>query len=157
MDGMRLPQSIIQSLSVRSFHFLTFAAALLVCFIPGNAGAATPQLSCSPSSLGFGALDVGQTEALLVTLTNNGQTRVTISGLAVSNSEFATSTMTLPVTLLAGQSVDLNVSFTPRTTGWTSGNITFTSNASNPTLIVQVQGRGVATVSLTASPSTLAF
>jgi len=155
---MRLPQSIIHSLSVHTVHFLTISAALLlVGLAPTRAGATASQLNCSPSSLRFGVLDVGQTESLLVTVTNSGQTSVTLSGIAVSNSEFTTSSLSLPLTLLAGQSVDLSVSFTPTATGWTGGTIKFSSNASNPSLVLQVAGTGVSSESVTASPSALSF
>ena len=155
---MRLPQSIIHSLSVHTVHFLTISAALLlVGLAPTRAGATGSQLNCLPSSLRFGVLDVGQTESLLVTVTNSGQTSVTLSGIAVSNSEFTTSSLSLPLTLLAGQSVDLSVSFTPTATGWTGGTIKFSSNASNPSLVLQVAGTGVSSESVTASPSALSF
>ena len=155
---MRLPQSIPRSISVRPGHFLTISAALLLLSLaPKYATASTPQLVCSPASLRFGALDIGQTESLLVTVTNSGETSVTLSAIAVSNSEFTVSSLNLPVTLLAGQSVDLSVSFTPKGAGWTGGTINFSSNASNPSLILQAGGTGVSSESATASPSMLSF
>jgi len=155
---MRLPQSSIRPLSVYTIHFLTIGMWLLLLgMMPARAGATAAQLTCSPSSLRFGAIDVGQTETLMVVVTNNGQTSVTLSEITVSNSEFATSTLSLPLVLLAGQSVDLSVSFTPAATGWTGGTIKFSSNASNPTLVVELQGTGVSSESVTASPSMLSF
>ena len=123
---------------------------------PVSAGATTPQLTASPASLAFGWVVAGQTETLLVTLTNNGQTSVTVSGIAVSDSQFTVSNSGLPLFLPAGQSVDLNVSFTA-TAGLTIGTVQFSSNASNPTLVLDVRGGGTSSVSLTASPSTVPF
>ena len=138
---MPLPQSIIQSLFVRTVHFLTIGMAILLFgMVPVRAGAATLQLACTPTNLRFGAVVVGQTETLLVTLTNNGQSSVTVSGIAVGKSEFTTSNLSLPLVLLAGQSVDLSVSFTPTAMGWTGGTIKFFSNASNATLHLDVEG-----------------
>ena len=155
---MRLPQSITQSLSVRVFHFLTIGMAIaLVGLVPVNAGAATPQLTCSPAFLRFGDIVVGQTGGLLVSVTNSGQTSVTVSAITVSNSEFAPPSLSLPLVLLAGQSVDLTVSFTPTTIGWTHGTIQFSSNASNPTLTLDVRGTGVSGEPASASPSTVPF
>src|SRR5271156_6087626 len=146
---MRLPQSSIRPLSVYTIHFLTIGMWLLLLgMMPARAGATAAQLTCSPSSLRFGAIDVGQTETLMVVVTNNGQTSVTLSEITVSNSEFATSTLSLPLVLLAGQSVDLSVSFTPAATGWTGGTIKFSSNASNPTLVVELQGTGASSESV---------
>lgn len=165
---MRLPQSCSQRVSVRAvpcfvsdhltIGFLTISLALLmVGMAPGSAGAAELQLTCSPASLRFGGLDMGQTEALLVTLTNNGETSVTLSEITASNSEFAASKVSLPLTLAAGESVDLSVSFTPTALGWTGGTMKFSSNASNPTLLVELGGTGVSSESVTASPSILSF
>ena len=117
----------------------------------------TLQLACSPSSLRFGALDVGKTETLLVAITNSGPTSVTVTEITGSNSAFATSQLSLPLVLLAGQSVDVSVSFTPTTTGWTGGMIEIYSNASNSSLPLEVAGTGVSSESVNASPSILSF
>jgi hypothetical protein len=124
---------------------------------PLSAGATTPQLSCTPASLRFGEIVIHQTETLLVTVTNNGQTSVTISEIAVSDSEFAVSKLDLPLVLQAGQSVDLNANFTPTAKGLTKGTVTISSNASNPTLVLDVGGDGVDRESLSASPSSVSF
>ncbi len=155
---MRLPQSIRQSVSLHFTHSLTFCFALLLAaLLPKSAVASTVQLTCSPSTLRFGAVDTGKTETLLVTLTNTGDTSATLSGISVTNSKFVTSSLDLPVLLSAGESLDLNVSFTPKITGWTSGTISFTSNASNPTLSLTVEGSGVTSEAVTASPAILSF
>jgi len=155
---MRLPQSLIQSLFVRTVHFLAMGIAIaLLGMVPVNAAAATPQLVCTPAALRFGATVVGQTETLLLTATNNGQTSVTVSAITVSNSDFTASSLSLPVVLLAGQSVDLSVSFTPTATGHREGTIKFSSNASNPTLAIEVAGGGVSAESVIASPATVSF
>jgi hypothetical protein len=155
---MRLPQSIIRYLSVRPIHCLTVGLEIaLLGTVSVSARAATSQLACTPTRLQFGDTVVGQTETLLATVTNNGPTTVTVSGITVSNSEFAASSLGLPLVLLAGQRVDLSVRFTPTLKGWTGGAIKFSSNASNPTLNLQVGGAGVSTESVTASPSAVSF
>jgi hypothetical protein len=157
LRGMRLPQSIFSSFSVRNADFQSINVVIaFLCVVPFIASA-NAQLSASPSSLRFGALDVGQTETLLITLTNNGATSVTISALSASNPEFSASGLSLPATLLAGETLDLSVNFSPNATGWTSGTIKFTSNASNPTLVVSLGGGGVTNESATASPAALSF
>jgi hypothetical protein len=123
---------------------------------PVSAGATTPQLTASPASLGFGWVIVGQTETLMISLTNNGQASVTVSAIAVSNPQFTVSNPGLPLVLAAGQSVDLNVSFTA-TAGLTVGTIQFSSNAANATFVLDVRGGGTSSVSLIASPSTVPF
>src|SRR5208282_3537645 len=154
LDHMRLPQSLF----VRTVHSFTIGMAILLLgMVPVGAAAATSQLACTPSNLQFGDIVVGQTETLLVTATNNGQTSVTVSGITVGNSEFTTSSLSLPLVLLPGQSVDLNVSFTPMAMGWTGGRIKFISNASNAILQLEVEGTGVSSESVTASPSMVSF
>jgi hypothetical protein len=153
---MPLPQSCIRSFRVYSFQAPIVVLLLLFSLTSIRAFAAAPQLSCSPASIRFGRVDVGQPETLMVTVTNGGLTSVTISGITVNNSAFATTKLSLPLTLTAGQSVDVNVTFTPATTGWFGANISFSSNSSNA-LVVQASGTGASSEALTASPSSLSF
>jgi|ERR1700691_4087354 len=154
---MRLPQSILRYFSVRPFNFLTIGIVIaLVGIAPGRANAA-PRLSCSPTILRFAAVVIGQSETLMVTVTNNEATSVTVSGFAISNSAFTPSTLSLPLVLASGQSFDLSVSFTPTAMGWTGGKLAFSSNASNPTFVLGVEGTGVSSESLSASPSIVSF
>ncbi len=151
---MRLPQSSIQLLSIRKLQLFTLGAALL---FGGLLPKCVAQLTSSPANLRFGTLDVSQSETQLVTVTNSGTSSVTITSSAVSGSAFATSPLNLPLTLSAGQSVDVNITFTPRATGWTGGTVRFFSNASNPTLAVQMGGTGVTSEGISASPAALSF
>jgi hypothetical protein len=154
---MRLPQSSLRSFSVRTVHFLTIGIAIALLGMFPVSAVASPQLACTPSGLHFGNIVVGQTESLLVTVTNSGQTSVTISAVTVSNSEFVVSSFSLPLVLPAGQSSELNVSFTPAGKGWASGTVKFSSNASNASLVLDVSGDGVSSEALTATPSTVSF
>jgi hypothetical protein len=154
---MRLPQSILRYFSVPTVHFLTIGVAITLGMLPVSGYAATPQLTCAPASLNFGAVVLGQTEALQVSLTNNGETSVTVTGVTAGSSEFATSNVTLPLVLPAGQSVSLTVSFTPAARGWTDEAMSFSSNASNATLALAVGGAGVRSEFASASPSTVSF
>jgi hypothetical protein len=152
---MRLPQSLPKPFSTRVFFTITitiFVTMLNLC-----ASAATQQLTCTPSVLRFGGLPLGQTQTQVVVLTNGGQTSVTVSAFTLSGTEFSLSNLSLPLTLAAGQSVSLNVTFSPTVAGWVPGVGTFTSNASNPTLLLQVHGTGTTSDSLAASPSSLSF
>jgi hypothetical protein len=154
---MRLPQSILRYCSVQTVNIPTIVVAITLLGIWPARAAATPQLACSPAILRFGDIVVGQTQTLLVTLTNNGETSVTVSGFAISSSKFVPSSLNLPLVVLPGQSFDLSVSFTPVGMGWTGGKINFSSNASNATLVLGVEGTGVSSESLTASPSIVSF
>jgi hypothetical protein len=155
---MRLPQSTLRYFSVRTVNFLTIGVAMtLLGMLPVSAAAATRQLACTPASLDFGAVVIGQTQTLVVGVTNQGETSVTVSAIAAGNAGFTTSNLTLPLVLSAGQSVDLSVNFTPTATGWTYGTISFSSSASNPTLVLAVSGAGTRTEFGASSPSSVSF
>jgi hypothetical protein len=119
--------------------------------------AAAQQLVCSPSPLAFGGVAIGQTETQSAVLTNTGQTSVRVSAIAVDASEFQVSGLTLPVQLDVGQSVGVNLSFTPSASGLTRGTLTVSSNASNSTLQFVVAGTGVESDTLVASPASVSF
>ena len=155
---MRLPHYSIHSLSSYTNNLLTIGAAiLLIGMMPAIAGASTYQLVCSPLILGFGATVVGQTETLPVTVTNSGESSATISGVTANNSGFTPSSLSLPLTLAPGQSVEMSVSFTPTSIGWAGGTIKFISDAANAILPLEVAGSGVSSENVTASPSTVTF
>jgi hypothetical protein len=154
---MRLPQSLTRPLSVFFIHFPIISVLLVFALAPANAAAGAAQLTASPSLLRFGSIDVGHTETLLVTVTNGGLTSVTLSAVSVTEGAFATPNLALPLVVPAGQSVDVNVSFTPTTTGWTGAMIKLSGSGPNSAVSVQTSGSGVDTQAVTASPSTLSF
>jgi len=114
-------------------------------------------LGAEPSSISFGSVTVGNKKSVSETVTNTGGTTVTISSVAVSASGFSFTGITTPVTLTAGQSATFSVSFTPSSAGNASGNLTITSNASNPSLTIPLSGNGVTPGTLGANPTSLSF
>jgi len=155
---MRLPQSTIQPLFVPRINLATVGPVIaLLGMMLISASAASAQLVCSPPNLRFGSVVVGQTETLLTTVTNSGQTSVTLSGATATNVQFTASGLSLPLVLQAGQSVDVSASFTPTSLGYRGGAIRFTSNASNANLMLDVTGAGTTNEAVTASPSVVSF
>jgi hypothetical protein len=151
----RLPQAITLSLSIRVSSVVTLTAFVTI-FSMGARGV-TQQLTCTPTSLSFRTVTVGRTETQLAILKNSGHTSVTVSAMKLSGREFSVSHITLPLHLSAGESVALNVMFAPTATGWTGGKVTFTSNASNSTLPLALEGTGVTSEAVKASPSSISF
>jgi hypothetical protein len=90
-------------------------------------------------------------------LTNSGQTSVTVSAFSLSGAEFSLSNLSLPLNLAAGQSVPLNVTFSPTAAGWVPGAGTFASNASNPQLLLELRGTGTTSDGVAASPASVSF
>jgi len=124
--------------------------------LTGTGSAAPGQLALSPSTLSFGNVNVGATATQATTATASGAS-VTISSAAMSNSLFALSGASFPMTLNAGQSAQISVVFSPATSGTDSGTLTLNSNASNTRISESLAGVGVApqySVSLTWNAST---
>ncbi|HEX9111249.1 MAG TPA: choice-of-anchor D domain-containing protein [Terriglobales bacterium] len=115
------------------------------------------QVSPNPSSFSFGSVQTGNSKSLSGTLTNSGETSLTISAAAASGSGFSLSGLTVPVTLNAGQSASFTALFAPTASGAASGSISITSNGSNPNLSIPLSGTGVTPGTLAANPTSLAF
>jgi hypothetical protein len=112
------------------------------------------QLSITPTALSFGKVMIGETGTQAAVITASGGS-VTISSAASSNSQFALPGVTFPITISAGNSLQFNVSFTPQSSGTSSGKLSFSSNASNTSAAEPVAGTGTTPqVSLGWSPST---
>ena len=111
----------------------------------------------SSTSLNFGTVTVGSNQTLSETVTNNGGTAVTISGVTASGSGFSVNGISLPLTLNAGQNTSFSITFTPTASGAASGNASVLSNASNPTVTVPLSGSGAPVGTLGLSSTSLSF
>jgi len=119
------------------------------------------QLTPSPTSVSFGSVTTQTSATQNVTLTNTGNSSVSVSQIAASGAGFKASGFALPVTLAALQSTSFNIAFAPTTTGSLSGGVTVTSNAANSPLVIPLTGAGAAPVSHSVSlhwtPSSSSF
>jgi len=122
-----------------------------------GAGAAAGQLSDSPASLSFGSLPIGNNQTLQATLTNVGNSSVTISQANTTGAGFSVSGWSLPLTLVVGQSTSFNVVFAPQASGAVNGNVALVSDAINSLLNLPVSGAGLAPGSLSANPPSANF
>jgi hypothetical protein len=120
-------------------------------------GTTPGQLAVNPSSLNFANVQVGTGQTQAATLTNSGGANLTVSQATLTSASFAVSGLTLPLTLGAGQSAAFSVNFAPQSVGGVSGNIVFTSDASNSTVSFALSGNAVTPSQLTANPASLAF
>ncbi|HSC44886.1 MAG TPA: choice-of-anchor D domain-containing protein [Candidatus Acidoferrum sp.] len=124
----------------------------------GAAGKSASQLSLSTTSLKYGNVLVNGSATQAVTLKNSGTSDVNISQLGVSGSGFSVSGVAVPVTLPAGQSMALQATFAPATTGTSNGSVTITSDATAPSTAVALSGTGVsATYTMSLAPASLSF
>jgi fibronectin type 3 domain-containing protein len=93
-----------------------------------------------------------------VTITDTGNSNVTISGISVSGTGYSLSGAGSPVTLSPSQKLTMGVQFTPPAIGSDTGSVTISSNATGSPAVVSLSGTGAAatqhSVTLTWNAST---
>lgn len=110
--------------------------AQLTITLTGTGQTATYVLGANPTSLSFGTVAEGSSSSLSATLTNTGNSNLTISGVTVSGTGFSASGVTPGLILAPGQTATLTVQFAPSTTGNATGSVSVASNATaSPTTI----------------------
>ncbi len=114
-------------------------------------------LALGASSVDFGSVTAGTSKTLTLTATNSGGQSLTITSAGLSSKYFSLTSPSLPTAIAAGQSASLNLTFTPNATGAFSGTVTFTSDASDGSLTVNLTGTGVAAGQLTFTPTNQSF
>ena len=101
------------------------------------------RIKLAPGSISFGSVPLGTTQTQAATLSNLGKTPITFTRIATSGRGFSLTGQSLPLTLQAGQSTNIGVSFSPASTGTSIGTITVVGRVSaNLPLPVTFGGRG---------------
>ena len=115
-------------------------------------------LNSSSSSLSFGSVNMSSNSTKTATLTNVGNSSVTISNVTVSGAGFNATGVPSGLILAPGQAATLTATFAPYGAGSASGSVSVASNATNSPDTISLSGTGVAvvnhSVALTWSPST---
>src|SRR5207253_10469172 len=114
-------------------------------------------LQASYSSISFGSVQVGNSSAQSETLNNSGDSSVNITQANLTGSAFSVNGLSLPVTVIPGQSFTFNVVFAPNTAGSVTGSISVVSDASNSPLTISLFGTGSSAGQLGVAPTTLDF
>jgi len=140
----------------RTISLLGANSNVLVSLTASGQAAGPGQLSPNPSSVAFGSVKVGSNQTASVTLSNAGGTDLTVNQATLSGAGFSTSNLALPLTLHAGGTASLNVTFAPTGSGNFNGTVTFATNSTS-NVALPISGTGVANGQLTANPSSLAF
>jgi Domain of unknown function (DUF4082)/Abnormal spindle-like microcephaly-assoc'd, ASPM-SPD-2-Hydin len=124
--------------------------------VSGSSLTKTLQLSANPSGVAFGSVTEGTSSKLPVTLTNTGNSSVSVSSLASAGSYFTVSGLAMPVTIAPGQTASFSVTFAPTATGTFSGSVSLTSTATNSPLSIPLSGTSVTAhkAKLSWTPST---
>jgi P pilus assembly chaperone PapD len=126
------------------------------------ASASAPAIAVSPTSLAFGTVTVGVPKTLALQVQNTGTATLNVTSVALcsgTTTRFSVSPASL--TVAAGQSGTVNVTYTPTAAATDSGCIALTHNASNQAspLSVNLSGTGSPTPvpAIAVSPTSLAF
>jgi hypothetical protein len=93
-------------------------------------GTAQGQLTLAPTALNFGNATVGTNVSQTSSLSAGGAS-VTVASASLSSAEFSLTGVSFPVTIAAGQSTPVTVTFSPQSSGTASAVLSVASNASN--------------------------
>ena len=120
-------------------------------------GVSAATLAASPTNIGFGSVQVGNTQSQTERLTNSGGSVLHLATATVTGAAFGTSGLSVPTTLNPGQSLTFTVAFTPAGGGPANGSLTLTADGSVPNLSVALSGTGTTPGQLSVSPATANF
>jgi hypothetical protein len=121
--------------------------------------ASTGSFTVSPGSVSFGSVTVGTEATNTITLTNSTSDAIAISSLTVSGAFAVDGAGSLPASLAANGTLNLNVHFSPTAAGAASGQLVIANNSlTSPSVTVQLSGTGVAATStLSVNATSVAF
>lgn len=123
--------------------------------LSGTGVAATQLLGTSSASESFGNVNVGSSRSLTSTLTNTGNTDVSISGVTVSGTGFSAGGVSAGLILTPNQAATLTMTFSPAGLGNDTGSVSVASNATNSPVAISLSGEShTVSLSWTASTST---
>src|SRR5438445_5878776 len=111
--------------------------------LSGTGVAATFLLGANPTSLSYGNVNVAGNSSLTATLTNTGNSNVTVSSVTATGTGFSSSGVSAGTTLAPNQSVTLNVAFAPAVAGSVTGSVSVASNATNSPTVLSLSGAAV--------------
>jgi Cep192 domain 4/HYDIN/CFA65/VesB-like, Ig-like domain len=124
--------------------------------VTGEVASAKLALSVGPPSVSFGTVAAGKAMSQNVTLTNTGNTDVTVSKVSISGAGFTVSGWTSAVKLSSSQSITVAVQFDATAAGNYSGALTVASTATASSVSVPLSG-AVTTAPATAHSVALAW
>lgn len=108
-----------------------------------------PSISLNTQQIVFGEVKLNQTGTETIKVTNTGDEALVISAINFKNGTDFNVKGSLPLTIDAGQTVNINVEFTPTEVKNYIDEITIVSNdANNPNTVISVRGIGLGTSSV---------
>jgi Abnormal spindle-like microcephaly-assoc'd, ASPM-SPD-2-Hydin len=148
--------SVIATVSSSQDPNINYNSALSIP-LSGTGTSPPGLLQASYSIISFGSVQVGNSSARSETLSNSGDSAVSITQANLTGLAFSVNGLSLPVTVTPGQSFTFNVVFTPDATGTVTGSISVVSDAFNSPLTISLSGTGSDAGQLGMAPTTLGF
>jgi hypothetical protein len=149
--GIRFARDLRRALAIMIIVSLATGCAMKGGNVPTNN---QPQAAISPSSLDFGDQDIGTTSnALSLTVTNNGGSDLHVSGASIAPAQFVLAGQN-SATVAPGKQLGYTLTFSPTAVQSYSGTLSITTNAGTA-IPVSLAGRGRRRFSI--SPSSLNF
>ena len=121
--------------------------------LTGTGVTGVAQVQFSPSSLVFPATVINTTSptAQAVTMTNNGQTALTVTNITATGAFAQTNNCPYyPFTMAVGGSCTFSVTFSPTSTGVLKGSLTITDNTTSGSSAITLTGTGDPNFNLTS-------
>lgn len=123
-----------------------------------NVQAVRPRLSPPASPVEFGTLPVLNTKTVEVPLTNVGRAKLTVSNVALEDSDGVFRVEAQPTVVEGGETQNLVISFTPLAEQASQGTLTFeTDDEENPRLALTLTGTGSTRAVIGVEPAMLDF
>ena len=97
----------------------------------------SPNLSIDPSTINYNSVSITETKNTVLKLTNYGSAQLNINDIVFNNSELSLDT-TIPIIIDAGESKNVNLTFTPTNSGIFSETIAFRHNAADEQTFLKI-------------------
>ncbi len=106
-----------------------------------------PTISADPTPLDFGEVIINRSRVTTLTISNGGAAALNVQNIVVGGANptaFTIPTLTYPITIAWGNSVEVDVTFSPTSEMAYAANLTISSNDPvTPALVVNMTGNGI--------------
>src|SRR5262245_58076964 len=138
-------RSLTSGTHVRLLGIVMMIAALFQTGCVGLTGESSSEdVTFTPTKVDFGQIAVGSKKTVSVTLTNAGDTSVTLPQATITGSAFSFGGLELPATLAPGDVLTFSATFAPTAVGAATGSIVVPSDdASLPPASLALTGLGL--------------
>ena len=113
-------------------------------FVNGTKTAIQAAFQLNPTAVNFGNVGVGKKTTQTVSVSNTGNTTISITQASLSNPQFSLTGVTLPMSMATGQSGNFTVAVTPTAAGPVSGTLTVQGNGGTAPAVVNLSAMAVA-------------